>query len=968
MQIFNKKSLSGLALFWVIYMMPLITFYIGLFYYNSVQAELQKNDFLSQSEQLSGEAPEYCFNNIFWTNRLIQIGKQNLSSGEFDKNLAALLAEYNQSAAWAILQENDKVFLSKKLQKYKNRNWKKALSIVSRFLGQEHSNISIVEDNYLRKFFGPHLQIKKSKSMRTQNEYGLLDTDFMRIHPLFWARKDKKHTVVVLFPTSLENKKQGIKAFLTKNKAFRETFLVSQDRVYSYSDLFTEKQIHQLIEQHRESSRKLFKQNDHLVYCESLPENHFIVSVKKINLIDTGRAVFLLALVLAFLHLMTLRTFSIEKFLEQIRVRSIVFAFIGFSNVLPLMFLAFFVQQYLNQKLLVMIDEKKNESIKFMRMIEEAYLHELELYPITARKIITSYADDLKNRVMPIKTAKKLHKELLYTRIDFNFIASPTYPVLARKGFLKNGKMTNLIGEIKGQTETPDKFIELTGKIGGAFISFWNQTPISQKTLTEIELVTDMVFQKPIDQSLHMIVEILDRIGKFGLGTTSNPSIAMLFSFNTSDKVDYIGIFQLPGGSAARKFMADQQSARLANAYGLKVIYQLRSGQEYLEKIDAFDDEKLLLEMFDRLKDYPPTKAETVLSKGNEWICTGFRSKIIPEHRLISLFPLKEIQEKLERERFELLKLFVLNIFIVLALSYIFSQTLLRPIKLLDLGTKAIDARNFDYRLPDLGDDEFGKMADIFNDTLVDLQEMSIARVVQQSLFPDHKIETGNFDLFGKSITLADLGGDYFDFFTIDKNHFGAILGDVAGHGVGAAMIMAMAKSATINSTEHLTNPVELTQRLHNLIYRTKTKKQKKIMTFQYLLVSHDENSVRYCNAGGCNPFLVNGRTGKIEEVSLPAAALGAFKKGKFDEVQLEFEPEDVLVLYTDGIVEARNESGEEIGYPRFKKMLLECWSPEPEQFYNSVFAKYQDWLGKEPAQDDLTMLFLSLPGRKKSL
>ena len=83
--------------------------------------------------------------------------------------------------------------------------------------------------------------------MRTQNEYGLLDADFMKIHPLFWARKGRNYTVVVLFPTSLENKNQGIKAFLDKNRTARETFLVSPDRVYSYSGHFTEKQIRQLI-------------------------------------------------------------------------------------------------------------------------------------------------------------------------------------------------------------------------------------------------------------------------------------------------------------------------------------------------------------------------------------------------------------------------------------------------------------------------------------------------------------------------------------------------------------------------------------------------------------------------------------------------------------------------------------------------------------------------------------------------
>jgi len=254
-----------------------------------------------------------------------------------------------------------------------------------------------------------------------------------------------------------------------------------------------------------------------------------------------------------------------------------------------------------------------------------------------------------------------------------------------------------------------------------------------------------------------------------------------------------------------------------------------------------------------------------------------------------------------------------------------------------------------------------GRMARIFNEAVKDLEELSVARVVQQQLLPQCKINTGGFDMFGRSITLADLGGDYLDYFEIDSESFAAILGDVAGHGVGAAMIMAMAKSAIINSSDYFKAPAGLVLRLHNLIYSTKTRKQKKIMTFQYLMLNKLAHTAIYSNAGGCNPFLVNGIDGNIAELSLPAAALGAFKKGDFKEMEIRFRRGDVLVLYSDGIAEARNQAGEEIGYERFKTMLLKNWSSDCEEFYNSMLSEYQQWLGGAEPQDDMTMLFISL-------
>ena len=130
-------------------------------------------------------------------------------------------------------------------------------------------------------------------------------------------------------------------------------------------------------------------------------------------------------------------------------------------------------------------------------------------------------------------------------------------------------------------------------------------------------------------------------------------------------------------------------------------------------------------------------------------------------------------------------------------------------------------------------------------------------------------------------------------------------------------------------------------------------------MTFQYLYVDGATGTAVYANAGACSPMIVRKKSGSVEELTLAGAALGAFKKANFAQVDVRFEPGDAIVFYTDGIVEARNRQGDEIGYDRLRQILFESWDTDAEKFYNNVYEAYMQHIGEEGAQDDLTMVIL---------
>ncbi|NCB40959.1 MAG: HAMP domain-containing protein, partial [Erysipelotrichia bacterium] len=356
-------------------------------------------------------------------------------------------------------------------------------------------------------------------------------------------------------------------------------------------------------------------------------------------------------------------------------------------------------------------------------------------------------------------------------------------------------------------------------KIGAAFISYYNGTNMSERILAEVELIVEAIFQNRINATFHKFLRVFEHVENIGMGMEKHPTFLHCLSLNEENLADYLFMFHFNQAVQAKNFMASTDSILQGNAHGIKVVYATGNSLKNLT-IRPFGQHSVLRELFAKLTHYPQPSPEFIELDGETWIAAGFVSRIIADVCLVALSPSSAIDRQLAIEKQQMLGIMLVNILLVLGISLIFVQTLLRPVDLLQSATRAIKARDFSYRIDERGKDEFGQMSRIFNIALRDLEEMSIARDVQQQLFPKQQVDTGDYDLFCKTITMADLGGDYLDVFSLDDHRFIMVLGDVAGHGVGAAMIMAMAKSAMLNLSELLDQPSELLARLHGLIYR----------------------------------------------------------------------------------------------------------------------------------------------------
>jgi sigma-B regulation protein RsbU (phosphoserine phosphatase) len=197
--------------------------------------------------------------------------------------------------------------------------------------------------------------------------------------------------------------------------------------------------------------------------------------------------------------------------------------------------------------------------------------------------------------------------------------------------------------------------------------------------------------------------------------------------------------------------------------------------------------------------------------------------------------------------------------------------------------------------------------------------ELELARAVVDTLLPRAFPIIEGFDIYGMTIPVREVGGDYFDFIDSITERLGLIVADVSGKGLAAALIMVSFR-AYIHAT--LINELAMRvvmHRVNRLVYES-TDGDRFITTF-YGLIDPDHKRLLYINAGHNPPLLLRG-DGSSEMLKDGGYPLGVFVDSRYSESVIDLDPGAVLVLYTDGVVEARNALDQEFGIPRLEQVV----------------------------------------------
>ncbi len=237
------------------------------------------------------------------------------------------------------------------------------------------------------------------------------------------------------------------------------------------------------------------------------------------------------------------------------------------------------------------------------------------------------------------------------------------------------------------------------------------------------------------------------------------------------------------------------------------------------------------------------------------------------------------------------------------------------------------------------------------------LQELAVGTAVQESLLPEGKFASARIRLFAKSLFMTKMGGDYFDYFESEPGRIGIIFGDVAGHGIPAAVIMAMAKAVVASTSICFKTPAETLIQANQVLLHLKEKKLRRMMTCQCLDINSDSGEFSLANAGHCYPVHIKQDGGIVEFIEANGLPLGNKLRNPYETVNGRLSPGDVLVLYTDGIIEATNQDGEMFDYHRFIELLKKSFNKDLESFWQKIIEGNRQWAVRQ--DDDLTFMLI---------
>jgi phosphoserine phosphatase RsbU/P len=308
------------------------------------------------------------------------------------------------------------------------------------------------------------------------------------------------------------------------------------------------------------------------------------------------------------------------------------------------------------------------------------------------------------------------------------------------------------------------------------------------------------------------------------------------------------------------------------------------------------------------------------------------------------------------------------------------TRTITSTVNRLQSATERVKAGDFSHRIGLPPRDQLSALGGAFDSMTASVErllveskektklegELKIARDVQKQLFPQKVPEIPGVELYGVCHPAREVSGDYYDFLKLGADHVGLVLADVSGKGIFAALLMASIQSAVhaqfydghvpgrLATSEDI-SPAELMARLNRQLYASTS--DEKYATFFYAVYDCRACRLAYTNCGHPAPFLL--RREKLLRLEDGGTVLGLFPNVRFAQSQVEIEPGDVLLAFTDGMTEPENSYGEEFGEQRLIGTLRQALDGTPEELTEEVYRRITDWTGSAEPQDDMTMVYL---------
>ncbi len=343
-----------------------------------------------------------------------------------------------------------------------------------------------------------------------------------------------------------------------------------------------------------------------------------------------------------------------------------------------------------------------------------------------------------------------------------------------------------------------------------------------------------------------------------------------------------------------------------------------------------------------------------------------------PGWSLGAVFPRSEIFEEVCVLYKRTVLLAGLGVALLLIVSALVARSMARPLLHMSEATRKVVRGDPDIDLSRIRrKDEVGQLARDFTRMAAGLRErermqksLNLAKEVQQNLLPKRNLKVGGFDIAGKSVYCDETGGDYFDFISIgdnDKQKIGVAIGDVSGHGVSSALLMATVRSSLRQRASLPGNIAKIISDVNRQLVQD-VEDSGQFMTMFFLTLDTAARQLEWVRAGHDPGIVYDPGSYSFSELGGSGIALGLDAEWIYEyNKKTDFSKGQIIFLSTDGIWEARNEKGEMLGKEPLLNAIRQNSSSDAAQIIDAIFDMFDKFTGEAKIEDDITSVIIKM-------
>jgi sigma-B regulation protein RsbU (phosphoserine phosphatase) len=304
-------------------------------------------------------------------------------------------------------------------------------------------------------------------------------------------------------------------------------------------------------------------------------------------------------------------------------------------------------------------------------------------------------------------------------------------------------------------------------------------------------------------------------------------------------------------------------------------------------------------------------------------------------------------------------------------LSRTFSNSIIVPVRRMDNAMDRVEAGDFSAFVPVDTNDELGALAEHFNRMTEGLKEryrlrrsLDLAKEIQQNLLPKANPVVAGMDIAGKSVYCEETGGDYYDFIPIGdpgQPKIGVAIGDVSGHGISSALLMATVRSSLRQRVLLTGNIAHMVSDVNRQLVGD-VEDSGQFMTMFLLIIDTATRRLEWVRAGHDPGIVYDPASDAFSELGGSGIALGVDAEWIYERNEkTDFSSGQILFLSTDGVWEARNPAGEMLGKAPILDAIRQNASSSAAQIIDSIFARLDKYTGGVKIEDDITAVVIKI-------